>query len=301
MMSGHVDRALQFDVDDATLVAIVTAPTVERFAAPHATGVLIVVGGPQYRVGSHRQFVLLARALADAGFAVMRFDHAGAGDSSGTPTAFTSRDQDIRAAIDAFFAATPAIRDIAIWGLCDAASAALMYAPTDRRVSHLMLLNPWVRSDEGLARTQLRHYYRARLFDPTLWRKLVAGRLDLRRSLRELLSAARTAGRRTKVVEDEPYQVRMARGWTGFAGGILLIRSGDDLTAREFTDHASRDAAWKGLLQQPRVACRELVEADHTFSRQAWRDRVAEWTVEWLLARQAPRPEPARSRIHEAA
>ncbi|HLB84425.1 MAG TPA: hypothetical protein VJK00_06820, partial [Steroidobacteraceae bacterium] len=27
-------------------------------------GVVVVVGGPQYRIGSHRQFVLLARSLA---------------------------------------------------------------------------------------------------------------------------------------------------------------------------------------------------------------------------------------------
>ena len=29
-------------------------------------GVLVLVGGPQYRIGSHRQFALLARALAQA-------------------------------------------------------------------------------------------------------------------------------------------------------------------------------------------------------------------------------------------
>ena len=35
-----------------------------------STGVLVVVGGPQYRVGSHRQFVLMARDLAKAGYPV---------------------------------------------------------------------------------------------------------------------------------------------------------------------------------------------------------------------------------------
>ena len=41
---------------------------------PKTRAVLVVVGGPQTRVGSHRQFVLLARALADNGFACLRFE-----------------------------------------------------------------------------------------------------------------------------------------------------------------------------------------------------------------------------------
>jgi alpha-beta hydrolase superfamily lysophospholipase len=46
-------------------------------------GVVVVVGGPQYRVGSHRQFVLLARDLAAAGIPTLRFDTRGMGDSGG--------------------------------------------------------------------------------------------------------------------------------------------------------------------------------------------------------------------------
>jgi len=55
----------------------------EADAAAADTGVLIVVGGPQYRVGSHRQFVMLARFLADHGVPCMRFDYRGMGDVSG--------------------------------------------------------------------------------------------------------------------------------------------------------------------------------------------------------------------------
>ena len=45
--------------------------------------VVVLVGGPQYRVGSHRQFVLLARELCRRGIAVLRFDFSGMGDSDG--------------------------------------------------------------------------------------------------------------------------------------------------------------------------------------------------------------------------
>ena len=70
--------------------------------AGHLTrGVVIVVGGPQYRIGSHRQFVLLARSLAALGTPVLRFDLAGMGDSGGKFAGFERSATDIRAAASA--------------------------------------------------------------------------------------------------------------------------------------------------------------------------------------------------------
>lgn len=293
---AYREDAFLFASGDASLVGIVTAPQPgPDDAVPCARlGVLIVVGGPQYRVGSHRQFVLLARALATRGFAAMRFDCSGMGDSDGVERAFTDRDADIRAAIDAFTAHVPTVDEIAIWGLCDAASAALLYAPHDPRVRHLVLLNPWVRSDAGLARTHLKHYYTSRLADRSFWLDLVRGRIGVLRALKGFattLFAARGAASAGDEDEGLGFQARMARGWKRFRGDILLICSGDDLTAREFVDHAARDAAWTGLLDERRVARCELADADHTFSRAEWRDRVAEQTADWLLRRIAPPPD----------
>ena len=294
----HRETALLFDADDARLVGIVTEPASD---ARSKLGVLIVVGGPQYRVGSHRQFVHLARALAARGFAAMRFDCAGMGDSTGAERPFTERDRDIGAAIDAFVATVPGIAEIAIWGLCDAASAALLYAPQDARVTRLVLLNPWVRSDAGLARTHLKHYYSARLADRTFWRNLFRGKVGIGRALSgvgsNLMRALKGSSGNSGVSDGEPdFQVRMARGWKQFDGDILLICSGDDLTAREFIDHAANHRQWRGLLDQARVARCDFAEADHTFSRAEWRDRVASMTADWLTDRthSTPRsPAPA--------
>ena len=77
---------------------------VHRAGTDARVGVLIVVGGPQYRIGSHRQFLLVARALAAAGVPVMRFDYPGMGDSGGRFPGFENTDDEIRSAIDAFFA-----------------------------------------------------------------------------------------------------------------------------------------------------------------------------------------------------
>jgi exosortase A-associated hydrolase 1 len=160
-------------------------------------GVLVVVGGPQYRVGSHRQFLLLARRLAAEGYPTMRFDYRGMGDASGEMHGFEEVSADIGAALDAFQLACPSLRRIVLWGLCDAASAALLYvqATRDPRVAGLVLLNPWVRSETSLAQTQIKHYYRQRLLQGDFWWKLLSGRMEVLKSVRGLVRTAWVAHR----------------------------------------------------------------------------------------------------------
>ena len=277
----YEERALSFDCGGAALVGIASVP-----AAPCARGVLIVVGGPQYRIGSHRQFALLARHLAAHGIAAMRFDVRGMGDSGGDERDFETIQDDIRAALDAFGAAVPGLTDVVLWGLCDGASAAAMYAPGDARVRGLVLLNPWVRTDDGVARTTLKHHYRDRVRDPAFWRKLARGQFDYAGSLASMLKLVRTAFAGRQASEDGPAALpeRMRQALHGFKGDTLLVIGGADLTGREFCDVAGSTPAWKRLLAAPRVTWRRLEEADHTFSRRAWRDQVAEWTREWVKA-----------------
>jgi exosortase A-associated hydrolase 1 len=267
---------------------------VHHGAPAAACGVLIVVGGPQYRVGSHRQFVLLARTLAAAGVPVMRFDYRGMGDSAGAFLGFEQIEDDIAAAIDAFQARCPRVSDIVIWGLCDAASAGLFYAHSDPRIGGLVLVNPWVRTSAGGAKTYLKHYYAARLLDGAFWRKVASGQFKLGASLRSLArfaakatqrsstAAAPTGRQRLGSEASIPLPQRMAEGLRRFQGPVLLIMSGNDFTAREFDDVVAASPLWRELLTPPRVTRRDLPAADHTFSRRVWRDQVAAWTLEWL-------------------
>jgi exosortase A-associated hydrolase 1 len=276
------ERALAFQCGDDTLVGIASVP-----AAPCTRGVLIVVGGPQYRVGSHRQFALLARHLAAHGIAAMRFDVRGMGDSTGDERDFEGIQDDIRAALDAFVDAVPGMRDVVLWGLCDGASAAALYAPGDARVRGLVLLNPWVRTDDGVARTTLKYHYRDRLRDPAFWRKLARGQFDYVGSIKSMLGLVRAAfGGDGKKRDDAPASLpeRMRQGLHAFGGHTLLVIGGADLTGREFCDVAASTPAWKRLSGAPRVTWRRLEEADHTFSRRAWRDQVAAWTAEWVAS-----------------
>jgi exosortase A-associated hydrolase 1 len=249
------------------------------------TGVLVIVGGPQYRVGSHRQFVLLARDLRERGVAVMRFDYRGLGDSSGAPRTFEDIGPDVRAAVDEFFRLVPGLRRVVLWGLCDAASAALFYAGGDTRVAGLVLLNPWARAEHTVARAYLRHYYLRRLFDWNAWRALLTGAKSPLRTLGSVSETVRGAlgsGTAGAANGRAPLIERMRTGFEAFKGPALLIMSGDDITAAEFRSACEGSRAWRRLLAAARVTHRALDAADHTFSTRAWRDQVADWTADWI-------------------
>jgi exosortase A-associated hydrolase 1 len=276
------DEAVIFPCANDTLFGVLSAPE----AAASDMGVVVVVGGPQYRVGSHRQFVLLARALAARGFPCLRFDVRGMGDSTGAKRSFEALDEDVRAAVDALIAHCPNVRRVVLWGLCDGASAALMYAPRDPRVMGLVIVNPWVRSEETLARVHVKHYYARRLLQAEFWRKLGSGSFDLRGSLASLLENVRASfGMRDEDTgAAKPFQQRMAQGLRGFQGKVLLVTSGNDFTAQEFLEVAAADEHWRGLLTRPNLSHKTLPEADHTFSTRSWRGEVESATLGWLAS-----------------
>jgi exosortase A-associated hydrolase 1 len=251
-----------------------------------AEGVVIVVGGPQYRVGSHRQFVITARALARCGYDVFRFDYRGMGDCAGTHPGFEHCGDDIRAAIDAFLAHRPHLQGVYLFGLCDGASAALMYAPEDSRVRGLILANPWVRTESSQAETYLRHYYVKRFFQASFWLKLLKGGLDLRKSIGSLADNMQRARAADKGGSAVSYVVRMREALRAYSGRVLLLLSGDDLTAREFVDLLTRDKQWIAAAKRARVSRQDLADADHTFSKRASLDRANALCVEWLQARE---------------
>lgn len=276
------EQAIAFPCAGEQLLGIVATPE-----QPAKTGVLIIVGGPQYRVGSHRQFALLARALAAAGIPAMRFDYRGMGDSSGEARLFTAVDDDIAAAIDAFHAHCPQLDGVVLWGLCDAASASLLYwdATRDARVRGMVLLNPWVRSEATLARAHIRHYYGQRLLQVEFWRKLLTGQLGIGLALGGFVGSLRQARRQ----DDAPhagapmsFQDRMLRGLGDFSGATLLVLSGNDYTAKEFLETSNGSPAWHKVLNRQGVTVTELAEADHTFSSVEWRSAVERLTVGWI-------------------
>lgn len=299
---SYSESAVVFQCDGRRLIGVIARP----LGHPRTTGVLILVGGPQYRAGSHRQFTLLARDLAGHGITSLRFDARGMGDSDGDPQRFDDLDDDIEAAINALCAHEPRLCSIVIWGLCDAASAALIYGHRDSRVSGLVLLNPWVHTEASAARTRLKHYYLKRLVDLSFWRKLFSGHFRVGESLEDLGQSLRaTFGPRQCAVKrfdhdylaigpdsasniDQPQPVtanfieRMHEGLYRFTGEILCILSENDLIASEFDALINKDRSWRNTYRSKRITQRFIPLANHTFSSHEWREAVSKFTVEFV-------------------
>ncbi|TFW35381.1 hydrolase 1, exosortase A system-associated [Massilia horti] len=256
-------RALSFFCKGSSLVGIIDVP--ER---PLQRGLLVLADAPQYRVGGHRQFTLLSRALAVRGIPVMRFDRRGMGDSEGEPRASDTVDEDVRSALKEFFAHMPEMKEVVILGLGDGATAAALYAPQDERVRGLVLLNPQMRKTHGSVHHSLGHHYLARLGEVAFWKKIAAGKVDL---------AASAAALRQNVREHrQTLPRRLIASLAGFSGQVLVVLGGADPAAQEATR----------LLARHHVRCRrvEIPEADHAFASRAWREQVAATSANWIVS-----------------
>jgi exosortase A-associated hydrolase 1 len=245
------------------------------------SALLMLVGGPQYRVGSHRQFVQLARYLASQGTTVMRFDYRGMGDSEGVKQAFDQVSDDINAAINALQEQCPHICQVVLWGLCDAASCALIYAYQDARVAGLVLLNPWLRNEQSRAKTMVKHYYLKRLLSKVFWRKLLTGKVHLAASAQDAKANVSASMKHNKVAASVSYQQRMLLGFSAFQGQFCLVLSGQDLTAKEFELQTINNPKWAKLYQNQGQLHR-LPDADHTFSCAIFKREVADITLNFM-------------------
>ena len=73
-----------------------------------------------------------------------------------------------------------------------------------------------------------------------------------------------------------------AAGFKRFTGPIFVLLSGHDYIAREFEQVTKSSPAWRGLLEHARVTKREMAGADHTFSRDVWKNQASDWIAEWI-------------------
>jgi exosortase A-associated hydrolase 1 len=268
------ETPLVFDCERESLVGILTEPSQGAGDA----GVIVVVGGPQYRAGSHRHFVLLSRDLAAAGIPCLRFDYRGMGDSEGETRNFSALNSDIRAAVDTLLARSAGIKHIVLWGLCDGATAAAFYAAEDTRISGLVLLNPWVHTEQAEAKVYLKRYYLQRLASASFWRKVRHGEFNIVQGLAGLGQMLRKVLRRPdesasgSSESDLALPDRLYRSLNHRPVQALTILSGKDFVANEFEDLVQKEKKWQQLIKTVDVI--KLPDADHTFSEPVFDDAI---------------------------
>jgi exosortase A-associated hydrolase 1 len=189
-----MEEAIHFTAEGRRLYGIVHRP---EKPAPGLPVVLMMVGGPQTRVGSHRAYVQIARALCAGGATVVRFDYRGVGDADGDYVTYTYSETSLEAALDWISLrvetapgaqhaseasqASRASRDkrVVLWSLCDGAAASMVFGPRlGQRIVGMILCNPYVHNQQNRAESLIRYYYLRRILDKSFWLKLVTFRFN---------------------------------------------------------------------------------------------------------------------------
>lgn len=171
-------RLLTFPCEGATL-----GGSLDEGAGP--IGLLLVTGGSQTRIGSHRMYERLARSLAEAGHAVLRFDRRGVGDSEGADPGFRRSAPDLAAAAAAFRRECPGLERLIGFGLCDGATTLALHGAV-AGLDGAILVNPWLVEAEADAPppAAIKHHYRQRLASLDGWKKLLDGSVSYRKLFR---------------------------------------------------------------------------------------------------------------------
>ena len=257
-LADPVERALTFSAPSGTLRGIV-------HGGARNIGVVIVPGQPQTRVGSHRMFVQLARALAAAGYPTLRYDLAGYGDSDGIRSSYDATPADVAAAAAALRTTSLHVDRVVLWGLCDGATAAALAACDIAQSTGLVLANPWVHDESLRARTLVDDHYRGRLVSATFWRRLVTGGVRIGPAIVEAVGHVRRALAPRERVRGSPAD-RLLHTLEAGQAPVMLLLSGQDLTAGEMNALLVSNERWKRLAAS-RLSIERLPQADHTMSR----------------------------------
>ena len=272
-------------------------------------GVILLNVGAEHHIGASRMYVSLARHWARHGYAVLRLDLAGLGDSA-TRTGRPSPEvfppaalEDIRAAVE-FMRRGYGIEEITLGGLCSGAYHSLRAAIAGLSVSRILMVNPmnflWqesltadhLQADVDVARNV--GFYRDRVLSSAIWKRIFTGRFNLWRIVRILMQrpylnvqsmlhdVARALGIRMpgdlgwELEEIAKRGVKIifvfARGEPGL--DVLKLQAGSSL--RQLGDQC---------------LVHIIESADHIFSHAATRELLEQVLSNELFARAARRPD----------
>jgi exosortase A-associated hydrolase 1 len=248
-MEPRMRRLIAFRCEGATLAGSVDE-------ASRTTGLLLVIGGSQTRIGSHRMYERLAKGLADKGYPCFRYDRRGVGDSSGEDPGFRGSGPDLKAAAEAFRREVPALQRVIGFGLCDGATALALFGD-EAGLDGLVLANPWlVEAEEGEpAPAAVRAHYRKRLTTRAGWKALLTGAVNFRKlggGLRKLFSR-----RKPESLSNDVAQALLRHRLPA----EMILCTGDNTAIA--ADAEVRAWRWQGLIRATQV-----IETDsHTFAR----------------------------------
>jgi dienelactone hydrolase len=267
-----IEEAVLFGETNSLVGIISEPPHSVSISASHA--VILLNSGVVHRVGPGRIYVNIARALAERGFVVLRFDFSGIGDSAVRQDNLQfekSAISEAQAAMD-YLEAAKGIQRFILLGGCSGAAVSLNTAGCDPRVAAALLINFPAAVPEGgepnaatMNRTAAHYYWNFALFDPQSWRKLFTGKSNYQRLFRSLsfLVSRRLGLRRNEVSQSNPLQATL-RHAADRGGQITFLLSQGDPGLDDLREAGGREL--KQLQARRKVAVETIPGADHTFS-----------------------------------
>ncbi len=241
------------------------------------TAVILLNAGLVHRIGPFRGYVHLARAFAAAGYAVLRFDQGGLGDSELTRHAGVERRvAELQAATELVVNRTGVERFV-LGGICSGADDAFYLAGLDPRVSGVILL-------DGPA-------YRAGSF---WWRRV----LDKLLSPREVVRTLRENRKGRPAAEDyrefPPHAHAVAQIERLVARDVRLLFLHTTGNAHYINHRQQFFTSFGRFAKAPQVHLELWRDCDHTFYLRRDRERLQHTLGAWLQrefgASRAPAP-----------
>lgn len=264
-------------------------------------GRVVLLGncGSAPRYGPARFHVFLARQLAAAGIASLRFDFAGLGESSlvgsGVDTHIyeTSRSPDVGAAIDAL--ESLGHRGFIAAGVCSGGYHAWLATLDDTRIGAVLMINPAVfswrkgQSLDALIHTGSRstRSYLATMSNGHGWKRLVS-RHGLGRAVRtarvvaarHLTAAVGNGAALVGLPVESSAPFRAMQGLSRRGARVLVVMAAGDAGLDLLTGHFGSKG--RRLARLPGVAVKIMTNIDHAVTRRAMQRNVAEVMLEFL-------------------
>ncbi|MBN2302034.1 MAG: alpha/beta fold hydrolase [Lentisphaerae bacterium] len=271
------EQPIAFAVENAMIRGILHLPALESPST--RTSILFLHGWSGCRIGPHRMFVKTARRMCEAGYACLRFDFRGRGESDGETKdgSIQNMISDTTCAIDYMRKQTPDNK-ILLLGICSGCKVAIGAAVRSSAPSALVLWSPepmgWLRNS-SLNRQKsafaLRQYLR-KLMHPATWRKILTCRVNTR-----LVGKALFQHESASALEIRAESELLSQFQT-FGGKILCMYGTNDpdtaISMPGYADFCSKH----GIPHNHHL----VQDASHSYYSLAFEDEVISITEQWI-------------------
>jgi pimeloyl-ACP methyl ester carboxylesterase len=271
------------------LVGVITEHP-EAESGSHHLAIILLSAGLVHRVGPNRLYVKMARHFAGMGFAVLRFDFSGIGDSEvcDDQPFEQSAVSETQQAMD-FLSATRGIERFVLVGICAGADISFQAACRDPRVVGTIPINAqdfqlgmsedW--SDSITDRKDARYYWKRSLYNPKSWLNAITGKADYRTIIRVVgFRLTNLFARRREV---SPETAHITAGFHALVERgvfLLLVYTEGDLGLGYF--EMTLDDEVKRLSASGKLRIEIIPQTDHIFTLLQSQERLLKVTQDWV-------------------